>query len=35
MDYNYDIVLDFDNLPDGVLDEIVAELETLPKLEEK
>jgi hypothetical protein len=30
MDYNYDRGLDFDNLPDGLLEKIVAELETLP-----
>lgn len=32
MDFNYDRGLDFNNLPDGVLDKIVAELETLPKV---
>lgn len=30
MDYNYDRGLDFDNLPPGLLDKIVAELEALP-----
>lgn len=30
MDYNYDRGLDFDNLPAGLLDSIVAELEALP-----
>lgn len=30
MDFNYDRGLDFDNLPDGVLDEIVEALEHLP-----
>ena len=33
MAYNYDRGLDFDRLPDGLLDEIVAELEALPMLE--
>ena len=33
MDYNYDRGLDFDNLPDGVLDKVVAELEALPMLD--
>lgn len=32
MDYNYDRGLDFDNLPDGVLDEVVGYLENLPKV---
>ena len=32
MDYNYDRGLDFDNLSPGVLDKVVAELETLPKV---
>jgi len=30
MDYNYDRGLEFDNLPDGMLDKIVQELEALP-----
>lgn len=30
MDYIYDRGLDFDNLPDGLLEKIVAELESLP-----
>jgi len=30
MDYNYDRGLDFDNLPPGVLNKIIAELESLP-----
>ena len=30
MEYSYDRGLDFDNLPDGLLEKIVAELETLP-----
>ena len=30
MDYNYDRGLDFDNLPEGVLESIVAKLEQLP-----
>jgi len=34
MTYNYDRGLDFDNLPKGLLDKIVAELETLPKCTE-
>ena len=29
MDYNYDRGLDYDNLPPGVLDRVVAELEAL------
>lgn len=33
MDYNYDRGLDFDNLPEGVLSEIVAELEELPPVD--
>jgi len=32
MDYNYDRRLDFDNLPEGVLTRIVAELEKLPPI---
>lgn len=32
MAFNYDRGLDFDNLPPGLLDKIVAELETLPKI---
>lgn len=32
MAYNYDRGLDFDNLPDGVLDKVVAELEALPAI---
>ena len=32
MAYNYDRGLDFDNLPTGVLDDIVGQLEALPKL---
>jgi len=32
LDYNYDRGLDFDNLPEGLLVKIVAELETLPAL---
>ena len=32
VDYNYDRGLDFDHLPDGVLDKILAELEALPPL---
>jgi hypothetical protein len=31
MAYNYDRGLDFDNLPSGLLDKILAELEALPK----
>lgn len=30
LDYNYDRGLDFDYLPDGLLDKIVVELEALP-----
>ncbi len=30
LDYNYDRGLDFDDLPAGVLDNIVAQLEALP-----
>ena len=30
MAFNYDRGLDFDNLPDGVLDKVIEELETLP-----
>ena len=30
MDFNYDRGHDFDNLPKGLLDKIVAELEALP-----
>ena len=33
MAFNYDRGLDFDNLPKGLLNKIVAELETLPKLD--
>ena len=33
MDYNYDRGLDFDNLPDGLLSEIVSRLESLPKID--
>lgn len=33
MDFNYDRGLDFDNLPKGLLDKIVAQLEALPKSE--
>lgn len=32
IDFNYDRGLDFDNLPDGVLDAIVSVLEKLPKV---
>lgn len=32
MDYNYDRGLDFDNLPEGLLDKIINELESLPKV---
>jgi hypothetical protein len=32
IDYNYDRGLDFDNLPAGMLDQIVTELEKLPKV---
>ena len=32
MCYNYDRGLDFDNAPSGLINKIVAELETLPKL---
>lgn len=32
MDFNYDRGLDFDNLPDGILNSILNELEALPKL---
>lgn len=32
MDYHYERGLDFDNLPAGVLDKVIAELESLPKL---
>lgn len=32
MDYNYDRGLDFDNLPDGVLNEVIGYLENLPKV---
>lgn len=32
MDYHYDRGLDFDTLEPGLLDKIVAELETLPKV---
>lgn len=32
MCYNYDRGLDFDDTPPGLLDKIVAELETLPRL---
>lgn len=32
MDYNYDRGLDFDNLPEGLLNRIVEELELLPKI---
>ncbi len=32
MDYNYDRGLDFDNLPSGVLDTIISQLETLPQV---
>ncbi len=32
MDFNYDRGLDFDNLPSGVLDKVLVELEALPKL---
>jgi hypothetical protein len=32
MCYNYDRGLDFDETADGLLDKVVAELETLPKL---
>ncbi len=32
MDYHYDRGLDFDRLEPGLLDKIVAELETLPKV---
>lgn len=31
MDFHYDRGLDFDNLPSGVLNKVVAELEALPK----
>ena len=30
IDYNYDRGLDFDNLPEGVLDNIIEKLESLP-----
>lgn len=30
MDYNYDRGLDFDELPEGVLEDVVDELENLP-----
>jgi len=30
MDFNYDRGLDFDNLPKGMLDKIIEELENLP-----
>jgi len=33
MDYNYDRGLDFNHLPSSLLDQIVTELEALPKLE--
>lgn len=32
MDFNYDRGLDFNNLPDGVLNKVVSALENLPKL---
>lgn len=32
LDYHYDRGLDFDNLPEGVLKQVIAELETLPAL---
>jgi hypothetical protein len=34
LDFNYDRGLDFDNLPAGVLDNIVAQLEALPVTDE-
>lgn len=30
--YSYDRGLDFDYLPDGILDKVIAELETLPAI---
>ena len=30
MDYMYERILGFDNLPEGILDKVLAELETLP-----
>lgn len=35
LDYNYSRGLDFDNLPEGVLDSILEQLETLPLLKEQ
>lgn len=35
VDFNYDRGLDFDNLKEGLLDKIVAQLEALPKTESK
>ena len=32
MDFNYDRGLDFNNLPDEILDGVISELEKLPKL---